>query len=99
MPYKPLSDAEVALEIRQLASANKIRWSQHVEERMAERGFDKGQVKECLRKGVFTERPTIANRPGEIQYVFRMEACIESESIAVAASLYPATKLVVITVF
>lgn len=99
MPIKPLSDAQVATEVKHLASANRIGWTRHAEEKMAIRGIDKGQVKECLRKGVFTERPTIPNRSGDVEYAFRIEAIVDSETIIVAASLIPTKKVVVITVF
>ncbi|MBK6999128.1 MAG: DUF4258 domain-containing protein [Rhodoferax sp.] len=99
MSNKPLSDAQVATEVRHLVSANRIGWTRHAEERMALRGIDKGQVKECLKKGVFTESPTIPNRSGDIEYTFRIEAIVDHETLIVAASLIPAKKVVVITVF
>lgn len=99
MPKKPLSDADVSAEVKKLTSANHVGWTRHAEEQMAQRGFDKGIVKECLKKGGFTERPTIPNRNGEVEYKFRMEAVIDNVCIAVAASLIPAKKVIVITVF
>lgn len=98
MPHKLLSDDQVASEVKKLTSANRVAWTRHAEERMASRGFDKGQVKECLRNGTFTEQPTNPNQPGEIQYAFRIEAVVDGERIAVAASLIPSKKVIVITV-
>lgn len=98
-PFQPLSDAEIAAQVASMASKNQIAWTKHVEKRMAERGIDKSQIKECLMRGRFTEKPTLPNRSGDIEYVFRMEAVIESENIAVGASLMPEKRVVVITVF
>lgn len=94
-----LTDLDVLHGVRALTAKGKIRWTDHVEQQMADRGFDKLQIKSCLAKGRFTEQPTIANRPGPIQYAFRMEATVEGQSIGVAASLIPEEKVVVITVF
>ena len=98
MPNKQLSDRQVAEEVRALVKANRIQWSRHAEQRMAERGIDKGMVKECLKKGQFAERPTNPNRAGAPQYAFRMETSIDQVDLAVAAALVPSTKVVVITV-
>lgn len=99
MPFEPLTDNDVLEGVRELTAAGSIRWTDHAEDQMADRGVDKGQIKACLRKGFFTERPTIANRPGPVQYVFRMEASVDGVRIAVAAGLVPDKKVVVITVF
>ncbi len=98
MTYKPLTDAEVLSEVKLLTAANKLAWTHHAEVRAAQRGFDKAQIKECLMKGHFTERPTIPNRVGDIEYKFRMDAIVDSEKIAVAACLVPSEKVVVLTV-
>lgn len=99
MSPKTLSDAEVLKKVKQLVSANKIRWTTHAEKRMAERGIDKGQVKKCLLSGRFNEGPTISIRPGDIQYEFRMFANVDGESINTVASLFPDKNVLVITLF
>ncbi len=98
MAFEPLADAEVLRAVRALVSQSKIGWTDHAEDRMAERGFSKGQVKKCLQNGYFSESPTIPNRPGAIQYKFTMQAVDEGSRIAVAASLIPDKKVVVITI-
>lgn len=99
MPFEPLTDNDVLLGIRALTARGSIGWTDHAEERMVDRGFHRGQIKACLLSGHFTERPTVPNRAGPIQYKFTMEALVEGERIAVAASLIPEKKVVVITVF
>lgn len=99
MSHKLLSDAQVASELKTLTAANRIAWTRHSEERMASRGFDKSQVKECLKNGIFTERPTNPNQSTEIEYKFRVEAVVDGDLIAVAASLIPSKRVIVITVF
>lgn len=71
----------------------------HVSQRMVERSLSKADIKDCLKQGYFTERPTIANKPGDLQYRFRMEATVDGVRIAVGAALIPSTRVVVITVF
>lgn len=99
MPEGGLTDAEVLREVRALVSQGRISWTHHIEEQMAARGISKDQVKECLRTGNFEERPTVPNRPGEVEYAFRMRAKVEGEQIRVAASLVPNRRVVAITVF
>jgi hypothetical protein len=94
-----LTDREVASKVRQLVKANRIAWTTHAEERLACRGIDKSEVKECLLRGTFTESPVIPNRSGPVEYKFTMQATVDSELLSVAASLLPAMKVVVITVF
>ena len=94
-----LTDNDVLRGVGELAAQGKIRWTVHVEEKMVSRGYDRGQIKKCLARGYFTERPTIANTLGPTQYKFRIEATIDGEKIAVVASLIPDEKVVVITVF
>jgi hypothetical protein len=98
MTYKQLTDAEVLAEVKTLIAAQKLAWTTHSEARAAERGFDKAQIKECLMKGRFTERPTMTNRTGDVEYKFRIDAIVDSEKIAVAACLIPSKKVLVITV-
>lgn len=97
-PFTPLSDNDVATQVAALTKGNLIKWTDHAEQRMKERGIDKSQVKECLMKGSFGERPHIPNRFGDVEYKFRMEAVIDSEPIAVVAVLKPEDKVLVITV-
>ena len=99
MAFSLLTDDQVRTEVKSLVHAGKVAWTRHSEEKMAERGIDKGQVKECLENGSFTERPTVPNRFGSIEYKFRMESIVDGETLAVAASLIPDSKVVVITVF
>lgn len=99
MPFEHLSDNDVLAGVRALVAKGKIVWTNHVEDQMADRGFDRTQIKSCLSNGNFAELPTIANKPGPTQYVFRMQSIIDGQSIAVAASLIPDAKVVVITVF
>jgi hypothetical protein len=94
-----LTDAQVLEQVRHLVKQGRIRWTAHIEERLAQRKFEKGQVKECLLRGYFEEPPTIPNRGGDIEYVFRMAAMVDGEQIRVAASLIPFRRVVAITVF
>lgn len=68
MPQKLLTDNQVLTEVQALARQSKVGWTQHAQERMAERGFDKGQIKRCLASGSFIEQPYIPNRNGELEY-------------------------------
>jgi hypothetical protein len=99
MSFKPLTDQEILDGVRDLVARGKIGWTDHVEDQMTARGYHRGQIKACLARGGFTERPTIPNRSGPIQYAFRVEASVDGERIAVAASLIPEKRVVVITVF
>lgn len=94
-----LTDNDVLKGVRGLIAQGKIRWTAHVEDMMVSRGYARSQIKECLMKGYFTEAPIIANKPGPIQYKFRIKAIIDGEGIEVVASLTPDEKVVVITVF
>src|SRR5216683_7704467 len=98
MASNPLSDAEVLRQIRDLVARDLIVWGPHVEERMAKRGLDKYQAKECLLKGHFEEKPTVPNRTGPIEYTFRLRHRMEGQVIKVAASLFPQQDVFVITV-
>lgn len=98
MVQECLTDSQVLNEMRALVCRGKIKWTVHAEERMAERGYDRGQVKQCLLSGHFIERPVIPNRAGDIQYKFTMQANVDSEAIHVVASLEPEKNVVVITV-
>lgn len=98
MPQHRLTDGEVLAGVRDLVSRGKIKWTLHAKERMAKRKYDTSQVKECLLKGRFSERPTIPNRSGPIEYVFRMYADVDGEPIEAAASFLPETQVLVITV-
>jgi len=93
------NDTEVLAEVKMHVVAGRIRWRHHALEQMADRGFEKSQVTECLKRGHFTERPTVPNRGGEIEFSFRMEARVDGELIAVAGSLVPERFVKVITVF
>lgn len=99
MPSVGLTNAEVLEQVRRLVREGRIRWTRHIEEQLAERRLAKDQVKECLLTGYFEEEPTIPNRPGDIEYSFRMRAKVDGEQMAVAASLIPETRVVAITVF
>lgn len=98
MSAQLLTDNEVLAQVRGLATRNKVGWTYHALERMAQRGFDKSQVKECLMRGAFTENPTNPNKSGDIEYAFRISANVDGDPISVAASLCPDSKVVVITV-
>lgn len=93
-----LSDSAVLEGVRALVRKNRIRYKVHAEERMAERGFDKGQIKDCLCSGFFAERPFIPNGNGPIEYKFKMQAVIDGEKIQVVACLRPDENVLVITV-
>ncbi|WP_445928442.1 DUF4258 domain-containing protein [Methyloversatilis sp. NSM2] len=93
-----LSDAAVLSEVRALVSKCHLRYTVHAEERMSERGYTRDDVRQCLQRGGFVESPSVPNRPGAIQYVFRIHALIEGREIDVVAALNPADAVVVITV-
>jgi len=99
MAFTPLTDGEVLRGVRELSANGKIRWTDHSEDQMAARGFDRGQIRKCLQCGYFSEDPAIANRSGPTQYKFTMRAMVDGQEIAVAASLIPEARVVVITVF
>jgi hypothetical protein len=94
-----LTDAQVLEQVRRLVGKDRVRWTRHIQEQMEKRGLSKDQVKQCLRGGFFEEAPTVPNRPGEIEYAFRMAAVIDGQQIRVAASLLPDSHVVAITVF
>ncbi|OMG54686.1 hypothetical protein BJN45_05600 [Azonexus hydrophilus] len=96
--YKSLSDFEVLQDVRALVRRNRIRFTVHAEERMAERGFDRSQVRDCLSSGFFVERPSLPNRNGVVEYKFNMQAVIDGDTMQVVASLRPDENVVVITV-
>jgi hypothetical protein len=93
-----LTDNQVLAEVRRLVRIGKIRWKDHAEIRMAERGYERGQVKQCLLSGRFNEALTVPNNAGDLQYVFKISANIDGMPIDVVASLYPEARVVVITV-
>jgi hypothetical protein len=95
---EPLSDAAVLSEVRDLVEARRLRYSVHAEDRMSERGYTRYDVQQCLRRGFFVQRPFVPNKPGAIQYEFRIHAEIEGRAIDVVAALRPADAVVVITV-
>ena len=99
MSTSGLTDDEVLRDVRLLVGRPSVAWSRHAEQRMAERGISKVEVKRCLQLGHFDERPTLSNRPGPIEYSFRMVFRVDGETIAVAGSLVPSTRVVVITAF
>lgn len=94
-----LTDAEVQAGVRVVVQSGHVRWSRHAQERMAERGIDKGMVYECLTKGYFSEPPIVPNVAGDFQYKFTMVCSVDGDNVSVAASYIPATAVVVITVF
>lgn len=98
MPQELLTDNQVMAEVRMLVRQSKIGWTKHAQERMAERGYERGQVKQCLSAGHFIEQPYIPNRGGELEYKFTLEGNVDGKTIRVAASLIPERKVVVITV-
>lgn len=99
MDVYALTDAEVADGVRAVVLARGVHWSRHANERMAERGIDRGMVYECLSKGNFSERPFQPNVSGDFQYKFTMQSIIDGELVTVAASYIPTTKLVIITAY
>lgn len=98
MAFSTLNNNEVLAQVQLLARSGHIKWTTHVQERMVERGFSKGQVKQCLTTGFFTEQPTIPNAFGDIQYKFNMSSTVDGEFITVVASLYPNSNVLIITV-
>lgn len=98
MSREGLTDTQVLDETRMLVGQGQIRWSAHAEQRMAERGYERGQIKECLLSGYFIEPPTVPNMGGNLQYKFRIHGNIDGEAIEVVASLVPENRVVVITV-
>ncbi len=98
MPYVPLSDGEVLEGVRTLVSQGRISWKYHAKLRMAERGYEPGEIRQCLLSGHFVEGPVIPNRAGDVQYEFKMRATVDSVAIDVVASLVPESKVVVISV-
>jgi hypothetical protein len=99
MPSKTLNDIEVLKQLKRFVSSNKLIWSEHVQIRMAERGFDKEQVKQCLKSGYFIEKPTVSNSFGDVNYKFKITAKIDGVQMDVVASLYPDKNIVLITIF
>lgn len=98
MEASVLNDQQVLSEVRRLVSIAQVSWGHHAVVRMAERGLSKGEIKECLLKGYFIERPHVPNQ-SEMQYKFTMFATVEGLDLTVVASLYPNTKVVVITAY
>lgn len=98
MPQELLTDNQVLNEVRVLVRKNKVVWTTHAEQRMAERGYERGQVKDCLLSGCFFERPYHPNRVGDLQYQFALDGNVDGEPIRVVASLIPEKKVVVISV-
>ena len=96
--YNSLSDSQVLEGVRALVLKNRVRFTDHAEDRMAERGFDRGQIKDCLRSGFFAEKPFIPNRNGPIEYKFNVQADIDGETMQVVACLRPDENVLVITV-
>lgn len=99
MPQESLTDNQVLEEVRVLVRQSKIRWTYHAEQRMAQRGYDRGQIRQCLLSGYFIEEPFIPNRSGEVEYKFTFRANVDGETLDVAASLIPEKSVVVITLF
>nr|WP_200384217.1 DUF4258 domain-containing protein [Rhodocyclus tenuis] len=93
-----LSETDILRGVRALVGRGRVRFTVHAEERMAERGFDQGQVKECLCKGFFVEPPVIPNRAGPIEYKFNIQAQVDSQTMQVVATLRPEQNIIVITV-
>lgn len=98
MSHERLNDHQVLEQVRTLVRRGKIGWTDHVEQRMAERGFERGQLRQCLLAGYFLERPYSPNKSGELEYKFTIGGNVDGETIHVAASLIPEKKVVVITV-
>lgn len=96
-----LTDDEVLRRVRLLVSSGgRVIWTHHAEERLAQRGYEKSQVRECLIRGTFVETPYQPNRFGAIEYKFCMQTTIGGEPIEVVASLDPNNNCVtVISVF
>lgn len=98
-PSQLMTDGEVMAEVRRLVSQGRIAFTDHVEQRMAQRGIGRDEVRACLATGHFFERPHVANRPGRVNYRFGMESVIDGDRIAVAAALDPEREVVVITTY
>lgn len=93
-----LSDNEVLSGVRDLVGRSRVKYKDHAEDRMVERGYTREDVHQCLMRGRFTERPCLANKSGPIQYKFTVRAFIEGRRIDVAAALFPDQNVLVITV-
>lgn len=98
MPAHQLSDSQVLALVRALVQAGKLRWTYHAEQRMAQYGFDRGQVKQCLQSGFFSEAPYVANHAGAVEHKFTMSGRGDGIPMRVAASVRPESHVVVITV-
>ena len=93
-----LSDVEILTKVRAIAvGKGTIAWTTHALVRMSERGIAQDDVKACLANGHFEERPNIPNRSGNLEYEFKMKATIDSEPLAVVASLKTENRILVIT--
>lgn len=66
---------------------------------MAERGYERDQVRQCLLSGHFIEQPYIPNTSGDIEYKFTIKANVDGMEIVVVASLVPDKKVAIITVY
>lgn len=100
MCFHQLNNNKVLSQVRKLTAENKIEWTLHSEEKLAERSIGKDEVRECLLKGFFfKEFPIISTKSAEINYAFLMRARVEGQFLNVKASLYPEKKVLVITTF
>lgn len=98
MSQESLNDHQVLEQVRALVRQGKVGWKYHALKRLAQRGFERGQIKQCLIAGYFLEKPHIPNRGGELEYTFAVGGTVDGEDIKVVASLRPEEKVLVITV-
>ena len=98
MPQEQLNDNQVQVAMRDLVRKGSLRWTDHAEQRMVERGYDRSQIRQCLLSGYFFEQPYIPNRNGDIEYKFTVRGQVDGEVMDVVAVLMPETRVLVITV-
>lgn len=98
MPLEQLTDSQVLGAMRALVRKGSIRWTDHAEQRMVERGYDRSQIKQCLLSGYFVEQPFIPNRSGDVEFKFTFRGHVDGEVLDVVAVLMPETRVLVITV-
>ena len=98
MSQDGLTDGEILKQVRDLVAKGKVVWTGHSEQRIAQYGLAREQITDCLLRGIYEDNPVVPNRTGPLQYSFRMRCRMEGVVIRVAASLYPDSHVVVITV-
>lgn len=72
--------------IREVVSnSDRVFFSTHVKERMAERLINRRQILTCLQKGIFVEEPAWSQLHGN--YTFSVESVAAGDVVTVAAAL------------